>query len=215
MLSFSLHSSCLVTNYDLEDRVNSAVFPGHQGGPHNHTITALAVALKQATTPEYKQYQTQVLKNNQRLAKALQSKGYELVSGGTDNHLILVDLRPKKLNGAKVEKVLELANIALNKNTVPGDVSAMNPGGVRLGTPALTSRGFVESDFDAVAEFVHRGVNIALDVQAKLDPKAKMPEFRAALEGNEQVKQLRKDVVEYARKFAPIGFTKENMKFKD
>lgn len=122
-----------VLNYDLEDRINAAVFPGHQGGPHNHTISALAVALKQAKTPEFRQYQQQVMSNSQALAGAMQKLGYQLVSGGTDNHLCLVDLRDKKVNGAKVEKVLELVNVALNKNTVPGDLSAMNPGGIRMG----------------------------------------------------------------------------------
>lgn len=205
-----------MTNYELEDKINSAVFPGHQGGPHNHTITALAVALKQAKTPEYKAYQSKVLSNNQQLASSLMKKGYELVSGGTDNHLILVDLRPKKLNGAKVEKVLELVNIALNKNTVPGDVSAMNPGGVRLGTPALTTRGFEEEDFDTVAEFFDRGVKIALDIQNKTGPK--MIDFKAELEkkdGQPELKKLREDVIQFARRFPPVGFTLEQMKYKD
>lgn len=128
--------------YDLENKINFSVFPGFQGGPHNHTIAALATALKQATTPEYKEYQKQVLKNSKKLAEVLLSKGYSLVSGGTDNHLILVDLKksPGALDGARVERVLELANIAANKNTVPGDKSAMTPGGIRMGTPSLTTR---------------------------------------------------------------------------
>lgn len=203
--------------YELEEKINAAVFPGHQGGPHNHTITALAVALKQVKSPEYKAYQTAVLSNNKQLAASLMKKGYELVSGGTDNHLILVDLRPKSLNGAKVEKVLELVNIALNKNTVPGDVSAMNPGGVRLGTPALTTRGFTEKDFDQVAEFFHRGVQIALAVQKTTGPK--MVDFKKALEkgaeSTPELKQLRADVVKFARQFPPVGFTLEQMKYKD
>ena len=209
-----------MTKYDLEDKINAAVFPGHQGGPHNHTITALAVALKQAKSPEYLAYQTAVLANNAALAHALLKRGYTLVSGGTDNHLILVDLRPLALNGAKVEKVLELANIALNKNTVPGDVSAMNPGGVRMGTPALSTRGFDAQDFEAVAEFFHRGVGIALKVQASTGTK--MADFKAAL-GDEkehgksvpELAQLRKDVIAFARKFPPVGFTLADMKYKD
>ena len=145
------------------------------------------------------------------------AKGYELVSGGTDNHLILVDLRPKSLNGGKVEKILELVNIALNKNTVPGDVSAMNPGGVRMGTPALTTRGFTEKDFDAVADFFHRGVEIALALQKKTGPK--MSDFKAALENGAdsipELAALRNDVIQFARKFPPVGFTLEQMKYKD
>lgn len=128
--------------YDLESRINFSVFPGFQGGPHNHTISALATALKQASTPEYKAYQFQVVKNCKRLAEVLLSRGYELVGGGTDNHLVLVNLKKSKngLDGARVERVLELVNIAANKNTIPGDVSAMTPGGIRMGTPSLTSR---------------------------------------------------------------------------
>lgn len=119
--------------YDLEDRINQSVFPGLQGGPHNHTISALAVALKLAKTPEFKEYQQQVLKNCQTMAKRFVEKGYKLVSGGTDNHLLLVDLHPQQIDGARVERVLELCSIALNKNTVPGDKSALTPGGIRLG----------------------------------------------------------------------------------
>lgn len=127
--------------YDLESKINFSVFPGLQGGPHNHTISALATALKQALAPEYKAYQFQVLENSKRMANALMKKGYHLVGGGTDNHLVLVDLKKSRnVDGARVERVLELANIAANKNTIPGDVSAMTPGGIRMGTPALTSR---------------------------------------------------------------------------
>jgi glycine hydroxymethyltransferase len=129
-----------VVKYDLEEKINAAVFPGHQGGPHNHTITALAVALKQALTPEYKQYQEAVLSNSAALADAMSMRGYTLVSGGTENHLMLIDMRPLGIDGGRVERVLEQCGIALNKNTVPGDKSAMTPGGIRLGTPAITSR---------------------------------------------------------------------------
>ena len=130
------------TLYDLENKINFAVFPGAQGGPHNHTISALATALKQANTPEYKAYQAQVLKNAKRMSEILIQKNYKLVGGGTDNHLVLVNLKASRngLDGARVERVLELANIATNKNTVPGDVSAMTPGGIRMGAPSLTTR---------------------------------------------------------------------------
>lgn len=127
--------------YDLESKINFSVFPGFQGGPHNHTITALATALKQALSPEYKAYQQQVVSNSKKFADVLLNKGYSLVGGGTDNHLVLVNLKKSKnLDGARVERVMEVANLAANKNTVPGDVSAMTPGGIRMGTPALTSR---------------------------------------------------------------------------
>lgn len=119
--------------YDLENRVNFSVFPGSQGGPHNHTIGALATALKQANTPAFKQYQKQVVDNAKLFAQSLSDKGYDLVSGGTDNHLLLVDLRSKEIDGARVEKICESIGLVVNKNTVPGDVSAMVPSGIRMG----------------------------------------------------------------------------------
>lgn len=117
----------------------------------------IATALKQAATAEFKSYQEQVVKNAKRLAQKLIEKNYTLVSGGTDNHLVWLDLRPVGLNGSRAEKVLEEISIACNKNTVPGDKSALNPGGLRFGTPALTTRGLIESDIDQVVEFIHQG----------------------------------------------------------
>jgi len=154
--------------YNLEDPINQSVFPGHQGGPHNHTITALAVALKQTRSPIFKEYQHQIIKNSLSFAQSFSDKGYNMVSGGTDTHLLLLDLKSKGIDGARVERVLELANIAVNKNTVPGDKSAMVPGGIRVGTPAMTTRGLDEQDFEKVAEFVHRGIQIAIDVKSKV-----------------------------------------------
>ncbi|ETN86388.1 glycine hydroxymethyltransferase [Necator americanus] len=143
--------------YDIGEKIASAVFPGLQGGPHNHTIAGIAVALKQCLSEEFVNYSKQVLANSQALSKKMVDLGYTLATGGTDNHLCLVDLRPKGIEGAKAEHVLDMAHIACNKNTCPGDVSALRPGGIRLGTPALTSRGFKEKDFEKVAEFIHEG----------------------------------------------------------
>lgn len=200
-------------NYDIEDKINFAVFPGLQGGPHNHTISGLACALKQAATPEFKAYQEQVLKNSQALAKSLAARGFKLVSGGTDNHIVLVDLRPKGIDGSRVERVMELAHIAANKNTVPGDVSALVPGGLRMGSPALTSRGMIEADFEKVAEFVDRAVNIAIDVKKKSGGKLK--EFREALnkEIPAELKALTADVEAFAKQFPTIGFEKATMRY--
>lgn len=152
--------------YDLENKINFAVFPGLQGGPHNHTIGALSTCLKQAATPEFVEYQKQVLKNCSRMADELMKMGYTLVSGGTDNHLVLVDLKTSRgIDGARVERILEMACIASNKNTIPGDTSALTPGGIRMGTPALTSRGFDEEDFAKVAKFFDRAVQIAVKLK--------------------------------------------------
>ncbi|KAL0368871.1 UNVERIFIED_CONTAM: Serine hydroxymethyltransferase 2, mitochondrial [Sesamum calycinum] len=203
--------------YDYEDKINQAVFPGLQGGPHNHTITALAVALKQAMTPEYKAYQDQVLSNCSKFAETLVEKGYDLVSGGTENHLVLVNLRDKGIDGSRVEKVLEAVHIAANKNTVPGDVSAMVPGGIRMGTPALTSRGFVEEDFAKVAEFFDAAVKLALKIKADTNG-TKLKDFVTAMKSDAHqtaLSKLRFEVEEYAKQFPTIGFEKKTMKYKD
>merc|ERR1719226_407698 len=143
----------------MEEKINAAVFPGLQGGPHNQSITALAVALKQAMAPEFKDYQEQVMKNAKALGESLQGRNFNLVSGGTDNHLLLIDLRSKGVNGNKSELVCDAASIVLNKNTIPGDKSAMNPSGLRVGAPAMTSRGLVEDDFKRIGEFIADAVD--------------------------------------------------------
>ena len=168
---------------DIEAAINGAVFPALQGGPHNHAIAALAVSLKAATTPEFFAYQKQVVANTRALATRLLSLGYSLVSGGSDNHLVLLDVRPLGLDGARVEKVLDAAHITLNKNSVVGDVSALQPGGVRMGSPALTTRGFTEDDFIEVANLVHEGVRIAASLSKKVAAiGGKLKEFNAAVE---------------------------------
>ncbi|KAK3211101.1 hypothetical protein Dsin_015807 [Dipteronia sinensis] len=203
--------------YDFEDKINQAVFPGLQGGPHNNTITALAVALKQATTPEYKAYQEQVLSNSLKFAQTLTQSGYELVSGGTDIHLVLVNLKNKGIDGSRVEKVLEAVHIAANKNTVPGDVSAMVPGGIRMGTPALTSRGFVEEDFVKVAHYFDAAVKLAVKIKSEAKG-TKLKDFLAAMSGahfQSEIAKIRHDVEVYAKQFPTIGFEKETMKYKN
>lgn len=196
--------------YNLENPINASVFPGHQGGPHNHTITALAVALKQAKTAEFQQYQTQVLANAKALCEKLQGLGgYEIVSGGTDNHLLLVDLKPKGVDGARVERVLELAGIVTNKNTVPGDKSAMKPGGLRLGSPAMTTRGFNEADFARVAESLDVGVEITRAVDAKIGEGKKISEFMAELGEGEsfpEIADLKKEVAAWVETY-PLPWT--------
>ncbi|KAE8724997.1 Serine hydroxymethyltransferase [Hibiscus syriacus] len=204
--------------YALEDKINQAVFPGLQGGPHNHTIAGLAVALNQVRTPEYKAYQEQVLSNCSKFAERLLENGYDLVSGGTENHLVLVNLGNKGIDGSRVEKVLESVHIAANKNTVPGDVSAMVPGGIRMGTPALTSRGFVEEDFEKVADFFDAAVKLALKIKAETKG-TKLKDFVATLESDNkfqsEIAKLRKEVEEYAKQFPTIGFEKETMKYNE
>ena len=192
---------------DYEQKIDAAVFPGHQGGPHNHTITALAVALRLATLPEFKEYQSQVLKNAKSFSKDLQSEGFDIVTGGTDNHLMLVDLRNKGIDGARLEKVLELANIAANKNTIPSDKSALQPNGIRFGTPAMTSRGLLENDFTVIAKFVSKAANISKEIK-NLQPSGKIADFTATLNSKKwpEIENLRKDIESFTSQFPTIGF---------
>ena len=137
--------------------VNKAMFPGTQGGPLEHVIAAKAVAFKEALDPSFTIYCRQVVTNAQALAAALSAKGYQLVSGGTDNHLMLVDLRNKNLTGKVAEKVLDVAGITVNKNTVPRETqSPFVTSGVRIGTPAVTTRGMREPEMDQIATLIDR-----------------------------------------------------------
>uniref|UniRef100_A0A8C2XNU5 Serine hydroxymethyltransferase n=1 Tax=Cyclopterus lumpus TaxID=8103 RepID=A0A8C2XNU5_CYCLU len=169
----------------------------------------VAVALKQAMTSEFKAYQMQVLANCKSLSNALIDRGYKIVTGGSDNHLILLDLRSKGTDGGRAEKVLEACAIACNKNTCPGDKSALRPSGLRFGSPALTSRGMIEDDFKKVAEFIHRGIELTLEVQGSLDPKATLKEFVQALAKGEkfqqQVSEIRAEVDAFAGQFPMPG----------
>ncbi len=146
----------LTNDEDLAKKLNSAIFPGSQGGPLMHVIAAKAVALGEALKPEFKTYQQQVVKNAAALADGLVKRGMKLVSGGTDNHLALVDLREMgDLTGKELERRLDEVRITVNKNKVPGDPrSPFQTSGIRVGSPAVTSRGFTEADMDQVAEYI-------------------------------------------------------------
>lgn len=194
--------------YDLEEKINTSVFPALQGGPHEHTIAAVSTALHEAMTPEFVEYQKQVLRNSKHLANELTNKGFKLVTGGTDNHLMLIDCRASRgVDGARVEKVLEKCLITLNKNTVPGDDKPLVPSGVRIGTPALTSRGLKEQDFTRVAEFVARGVEIAALINKEKGADAKLVTFVEALTSKPwpQIAALRAEVAQFAQKFHMPG----------
>ncbi|OMJ75511.1 hypothetical protein SteCoe_25326 [Stentor coeruleus] len=192
---------------DYEQKIDLAVFPGHQGGPHNHTITALAVALKLAAEPEYKEYQKQVLKNAKSFCKDLQNEGFNIVTGGTDNHLMLVDLRNQGIDGARLDKILDVVSIAANKNTIPSDKSALSPNGIRFGTPAMTSRGLMEKDFSVVSKFIASAAKIAKNIKDE-NPTGKLADFNAAIKAKPRpdVDGLRKEVESFSSQFPTIGF---------
>jgi len=158
----------LMTNDEqIAKKINSAVFPGAQGGPLMHIIAAKAIAFGEALKPEYKEYQRQVIKNASALAQSLIGYGFDLVSGGTDNHLILVDLRKFDVTGREMQELLDSVNITLNKNKIPYDPQPPQvTSGVRIGTPAITSRGFLEEDMQKIAELIYL---TATDYSAKAD----------------------------------------------
>ena len=190
--------------YDLEGPINFSVFPGHQGGPHNHTITALAVALKQARTAEFKQYQQNVINNAKALEIEFKRLGYKLVADGTDSHMVLLDLRAHFLDGARVEAVLEQVNIACNKNAIPGDKSALTPCGIRIGAPAMSTRGMGEADFKRIANYIDICVGICKDVQKSLPKEAnRLKDFKAKVAGGEvpEIFELKKEIANWAGSF--------------
>jgi glycine hydroxymethyltransferase len=190
--------------YDLENPINFSVFPGHQGGPHNHTITALAVALKQVDTPEFKQYQEQVIKNAKALEEEFKTLGHKLVSDGTDSHMVLVDLRAHSLDGARVEAVLEQINIACNKNSIPGDKSALTPCGIRIGAPAMSSRGMGVEDFKRIARYIDQSIALCKKVQGELPKEAnKLKDFKAKVSDDSvpEILALRKEIAQWASTF--------------
>lgn len=194
--------------YDLESKINQAVFPGLQGGPHNHAIAGIATCMLQAQTPEFKDYQVQIIKNARALCDGLLQRGYSISTGGTDVHLVLVDLRPAGITGARAEYILEEISIACNKNTVPGDKSALNSSGIRLGTPALTTRGLTEPDMARVVDFIDRGLQLSKEITAVSGPK--LADFKRVLHEdptfNAKVQALKKEVQAYSEKFPMPGY---------
>ena len=150
-------SALILTNEEMARPIDRAIFPGTSGGPHMHTIAAKAVALKEAATPEFAQYAAQIVANARALADGLQSEGWRVVSGGTDNHLLLLDVGSKGLTGKAAEAALDAAGITVNKNTIPFDTRRPTvTSGIRIGTPALTTRGMREAEMTTVASLIGR-----------------------------------------------------------
>ncbi len=161
--------------------INSQVFPGMQGGPLEHVIAAKAVCFGEAMTPEFKAYQHQIRLNAAKLAAELTARGFRMVSGGTDNHLMLVDLRPKHATGKVVANALDIARITVNKNMIPFDPEKpFVTSGIRIGTPAITTRGMKEAEMIRVADFIERGVELRDDVEALRKLGEEVREFTAA-----------------------------------
>ncbi|MBI2645660.1 MAG: serine hydroxymethyltransferase [Deltaproteobacteria bacterium] len=172
----------ILCTHEFEKAINSRIFPGIQGGPLMHVIAAKAVAFKEALMPEFKEYQKQTLKNAKALCGALIEKGYSVISGGTDNHLFMMDLSKTELTGKDAEIMLDLAGITVNKNTIPFETRPpMVASGVRIGTPACTTRGMKESQMKQIAEFIDRALKSQQDEkilsEIKGDVKALCAQF--------------------------------------
>ena len=190
----------------LAEKVDKAVFPGLQGGPHDHQTAAIAVTLAEAMQPEFSDYAHQIVKNAKALAEALMKKDIKLVSNGTDNHMILIDLTSYgKGKGVFIQEALDHAHITLNKNTIPADPSSpFYPSGVRLGTPAITSRGMKEKDMEVIANWLAKVIN-------EIAPKYTLPEdktklaylenFRKEIAQNAVLKQIAEEVLAFMKNY--------------
>ena len=189
---------------ELKAQIDFAVFPSLQGGPHNQQIAALATQLKEVCTADWKIYATQIVKNAKHLAQCLMDKGHKLATNGTDNHLILIDVRPLGLTGNKVEKACEHAKITLNKNSIAGDKSALYPGGVRIGTPAVTTRGMKENEMEKIAEFIDRVIKVCVKAQEKSGKN--INDFLKVIEAEEDIKTIANEVENFSTKFYIPGF---------
>ena len=168
-----------MTNDDeLAKSINRSVFPGSQGGPLMHIIAAKAVAFGEALRPEFKTYCQQIVKNAKALATALQARGFRLISGGTDNHLILIDVTPRGITGKPAARALHEAGIECNYNTIPFDPrKPFDPSGVRIGTPSITSRGMKEKDMEPIAAWIDKVLTVADDSQKLHKIRAEIAEF--------------------------------------
>lgn len=161
--------------------INRSVFPGMQGGPHDHITAAKAVTFAEALRPEFKVYAAQIVKNAKALAEGLLTHGFDLVSGGTDNHLILINLQNKGIDGATAQNAMDKAGMTVNKNTVPYDPNPpFKPSGIRLGTPAMTTRGFKETEMKKIAELIDRTITNHADDAALAKIKAEVKELCSA-----------------------------------
>ena len=192
-------------NPDLGKKIDSAIIPGLQGGPHDNQTAAIAVALLEASKPQFKTYGQQIVKNAKVLAKELLKYDFNLVSGGTDNHLILIDMKNRRVNGRLAAIALEVAGVVVNMNGVPFDtMPPLYPSGIRLGTPAITTRGMKEKEMIKVADFINRAVEEVKDTTLPADKKERiefMKKFRSDVAKNKKLLQIAREVKSLCSKF--------------
>ncbi|MBU4016423.1 hypothetical protein KKF69_02995, partial [Patescibacteria group bacterium] len=196
----------IAKNSSLPKKIDSAIIPGLQGGPHDNQTAAIAVALREASTAVFKKYGKQVVENSKALAKELMRYDFDLVSGGSENHLILIDLRSKKVNGRVAAIALEKAGIVLNYNGVPYDtMPPLYASGIRLGTPAITTRGMKEADMKRIAKWINDAVSEVEGCMVPKDDKEKrivlMKEYREQIENNKTLLEIAKEIKILCAKF--------------
>src|SRR3990167_7180 len=190
---------------ELAEKIDKAVFPGLQGGPHDNQTAAIAVVLKEASTPAFKKYATQIVANSQALAANLTKLGFDLSGGGSDNHLILIDLRNKNVNGAIAAIALEVAGIVVNKNSVPHDpMPPFYPSGIRLGTPAITTRGMKEAQMKQIAAWISQTIDEIKNEKLPTEKEKRadfMRNFRQRVAKNKKLLQIAAEVKTLCNKF--------------
>lgn len=185
---------------EFKDKIDFAVFPSLQGGPHNNTIAGIATALKQVATDEYKTYAKQVIANARTLAYHLQMAKISVATGGSDNHIVLMNVTAAGCNAARYERLCELVNVSVNKNTMSHDKSALNPSGIRLGTSAMTSRGFVEDDFIFVSMVLAKLIDLCKRIESRTSSKS-LAEFNDKIKEFEtEIQEIKNEVVGYVSK---------------
>jgi glycine hydroxymethyltransferase len=187
-----------------KEKINFSVFPMLQGGPHQHQIAGIASQLLEVQTPEYLEYIKQVKLNSHALVKYFVDNNYNLSTNGTDNHIILINLKNKNITGSKIEKICDRVNISLNKNSIKGDKSATSPSGIRIGTTPLTTRGFKENDFIYVGELLNKCIDLALIIQT--NNKSLKDFMNAFKEYKNELDQIKTKVNDFAKKFDFIEF---------
>jgi len=181
--------------------IDFAVFPSSQGGPHNNTIAAIATALYQVNTVEFVEYSKQVIINAKFLSKCLEEYGFDILTNGTDNHIVMINLKNKGITGSKFEKIAEMCNVSVNKNAIVTDKSALSPSGIRLGTSAMTTRGFKENDFKFVADILNKICNLTIKIQNN-SPSNKLIDFVKTTENyKDEINLINKDVSKYCSRF--------------
>jgi glycine hydroxymethyltransferase len=189
----------------LPKKIDSAIIPGLQGGPHDNQTAAIAVALLEASKPSFKTYAKQIVKNAKVLAGELVKFNFNLVSGGTDNHLLLIDLTNKKVNGAVAALALEIAGVVVNKNAVPNDkMPPFYPSGIRLGTPALTTRGMKEKEMAKIAAWINMAIQEVSNQMLPNDKDARkefFKKFRGEIGKNKKLLRIAKEIKTLCRKF--------------